>query len=307
MSSDAALATPMIKLEGIAKAFGGRMALRPLTLEIGRGELFGLLGHNGAGKSTTIGILLGQVHPDAGRALIGGIDVSVDRAQALGRLGAIFEAPAFYDYLSGWRNLELFTAYSRRISESEMRQAIELVKLSDDIHRPVRTYSHGMRQRLALAQALLPRPEVLILDEPTEGLDPEGIHEMREMILDLNRQHGMTIVLCSHLLAEVEQLCPRVAILQQGGMIFCGPWRKPEARRFSLETDRSTEAFALLERLGLAKASGIGEATLLGNAGIPDVAEALVRHGHRIELLAPSQFRLEDVYLKTLHGEAEPS
>ena len=293
---------PMIQLEGIAKAFGGRMALRPLTLEIARGELFGLLGHNGAGKSTTIGILLGQVHPDAGRALIDGIDVSVDRSRALSRLGAIFEAPAFYDYLSGWRNLEIFTAYSRRVTESEMREAVELVRLTDNIHRRVRTYSHGMRQRLALAQALLPRPEVLILDEPTEGLDPEGIHEMREMILKLNREHGITIVLCSHLLAEVEQLCPRVAILQQGEMIFCGPWRKPEIRRFSLETDRPLEAFALLEQLGLAKASGVGEATLLGQTGIPDVAEALVRHGHRIEHLAPIKFRLEDVYLKTLHG-----
>ena len=297
----------MIQLEGIAKAFGGQMALRPLTLEIGRGELFGLLGHNGAGKSTTIGILLGQIRPDAGRALIGGIDVSVDRAGALSRLGAIFEAPAFYDYLSGWRNLEIFTAYSRRVTESEMREAVELVRLTENIHRRVRTYSHGMRQRLALAQALLPRPEVLILDEPTEGLDPEGIHEMRELILKLNRQHGITIVLCSHLLAEVEQLCPRVAILQQGEMIFCGPWRKPEIRQFSLETDRSLEAFTLLDRLGLAKASGPGEATLLGQAEIPDVAEALVRHGHRIELLAPIKFRLEDVYLKKLHGEAGPS
>jgi ABC-2 type transport system ATP-binding protein len=298
-------AEPMIGLLGIAKAFHGRMALRPLTLEIARGELFGLLGHNGAGKSTTIGILLGQIHPDAGRALIGGVDVARDRSRALSRLGAIFEAPAFYDYLSGWKNLEIFTAFSRRVPEAQMREAVAWVGLTGQIGHAVRTYSHGMRQRLALAQALLPRPEILILDEPTEGLDPEGILEMRNLILDLNRRHGITILLCSHLLTEVEQLCPRVAILQQGEMIFCGPWRQPEIRRFSLETDRPAEAFALLERLGLAQATGPGEGKLLGEAGMPEIAENLVRHGHRIELLAPIKFRLEDVYLQAAQGNRE--
>jgi ABC-2 type transport system ATP-binding protein len=305
MSNNRSLEGPMIQFEGIAKAFGNRPALHPLTLDVGRGELFGLLGHNGAGKSTTIGILLGQVHPDAGRALIAGIDVSLDRHRALSRAGAIFEAPAFYDYLSGWRNLEIFTAYSRQVSEAEMRDAVELVGLTGRIQHSVRTYSHGMRQRLALAQALLPRPELLILDEPTEGLDPEGIHEMRKLILELNQQHRITIVLCSHLLTEVEQLCPRVAILQQGKMVFCGPWQRQETRRFRLETDRTPESFALLEQLKLAKATESGEAALLGEAGMPEIAENLVKHGHRIELLAPIQFRLEDVYLQALHGKLE--
>jgi ABC-2 type transport system ATP-binding protein len=297
---------PMVRLEGIAKKFGGRVALHPLTLEIGKGELFGLLGHNGAGKSTTMGILLGQVHPDAGKAFVGGIDVSVDRTRALAKLGAIFEAPAFYDYLSGWRNLQIFTSYSRRVPEAEMRAAVELVGLTGRIKNLVRTYSHGMRQRLALAQALLPRPEILILDEPTEGLDPEGIHEMRNLILELNRDYGMTIILCSHLLAEVEQLSPRVAILQEGNLVFCGPWRKQETRRFRVETDRTSEALAHLERERLATTTGPAEVALLGNFGAPEVAESLVRHGHRIEVLAPIEFRLEDVYLQALRGKAAP-
>jgi ABC-2 type transport system ATP-binding protein len=294
---------PMIRLEGISKSFGGRLALQPLTLEIGRGELFGLLGHNGAGKSTTIGILLGQIHPDSGRAFISGVDVRLDRTRALSRLGAIFEMPAFYDYLSGWRNLEIFTAYSCRVSKHEMAEAVALVGLTDRIGNRVRTYSHGMRQRLALAQALLPRPEVLILDEPTEGLDPEGIHEMRNLILELNRDHGMTIALCSHLLAEVEQLCPRVAILQKGKMIFCGSWQEKETRRFRVETDRTAEALGLLDRLGMARSTGPTEALLLADFEVPDVAEALVTQGHRIRFLAPVEFHLEDVYLQTLRGE----
>jgi ABC-2 type transport system ATP-binding protein len=305
MSNNGPIENPLIQFQGVSKAFAGRIALHPLNLEIGRGELFGLLGHNGAGKSTTIGILLGQVHPDAGRALIDGVDVSLDRSRALSRSGAIFEAPAFYDYLSGWRNLESFCAYSRHVSKAEMQEAVALVGLTGPIHNCVRTYSHGMRQRLALAQALLPRPELLILDEPTEGLDPEGIHEMRKMILDLNRRHGITIILCSHLLTEVEQLCPRVAILQQGKVSFCGLWRKQEVRLFCLETDRTSESFTLLERLGLAKATGPGEAAFLGDAGIPEIAANLVQHGHRIELLAPVRFRLEDVYLQALHGKME--
>lgn len=292
----------MIQLEGIAKSFGNRPALSPLTLEIKKGEIFGLLGHNGAGKSTTIGILLGQVHADAGRALISGIDVSLDRNRALSKLGAIFEAPAFYDYLSGWQNLQIFTAYSRRVPEAEIRDAVKLVGLTTRIQDRVRTYSHGMRQRLALAQALLPRPEILILDEPTEGLDPEGIHEMRDMILSLNKNHGITIALCSHLLSEVEQLCPRVAILQQGKMVFCGPWQKQETQRFRLETNRTAESLALLERDGLANVTGPAEGQLVGKTEVPDIAERLIQNGHRIRHLAPIEFRLEDVYLQALRG-----
>ncbi len=295
----------MIQLDGITKKFGKRLALSPLTLEIDKGEIFGLLGHNGAGKSTTIGILLGQVYPDAGRALIGGIDVNLDRTRALSRLGAIFEAPAFYDYLSGWRNLEIFTAYSRLVPEKEMREAVDLVGLTGRIKDRVLTYSHGMRQRLALAQALLPRPEILILDEPTEGLDPEGIHEMRRLILELNKGYGITIALCSHLLSEVEQLCPRVAILQQGQMVFCGSWHKQETRRLRLETDRTAASLTLLEREGLAKSTGPAEAELIGSAGVPDVAERLVHHGHRIQHLAPVEFRLEDVYLQALNANGK--
>ncbi len=178
----------VIRLENLRKAFGGRPAVEGLTVEVPRGAIHGLLGHNGAGKSTTLGMLLGQVHPDAGRALVDGHDVASDRAGALGKVGAIFEAPCFYDYLSARKNLRAFSNLTRRVSEAEIDAVVERVGLKERIHAKVSTYSHGMRQRLALAQALLPTPEVLILDEPTDGLDPQGIAAFRELLLEAARR-----------------------------------------------------------------------------------------------------------------------
>ena len=236
----------MIRLEHLQKKFGRRLAVEDLSLEIEEGALYGLLGHNGAGKSTTIGMMLGQVVPDRGRVLIGGHDVQRERAPALGKVGAIFETPSFYGYLSGRRNLEIFCSYHQPVAPKELQEVVELVRLSGRIDDPVRVYSHGMRQRLALAQALLPRPRVLILDEPSEGLDPEGIYEMRELIRRLHRDFQLTILICSHLLAEVEQICPQVAIMRNGRLLFHGDWRAADPARtleqFYLETVKGIEA-----------------------------------------------------------------
>lgn len=180
----------MIKLDHLSKTFGSRCALEELSLEIPQGQIFGLLGHNGAGKSTTFGMILGQVHPTSGSAFIRGVSVQRNRLQALRGVGAIFETPAFYDYLSGWTNLCIFTAYTARLPKEQIMETVRFAGLEKRIHDPVRVYSHGMRQRLALAQALLPRPDLVLLDEPAEGLDPEGIHEMRHLILRLNRSRG---------------------------------------------------------------------------------------------------------------------
>jgi ABC-2 type transport system ATP-binding protein len=235
----------MIRLENLHKRFGERVAVEDLTLHIPEGALFGLLGHNGAGKSTTIGMMLGQVIPDRGKVLIAGHDVRRERWPALNQVGAIFETPSFYGYLSGRKNLEIFCSFSRPVSTKEIDEMVELVRLGSRIDDPVQVYSHGMRQRLALAQALLPRPKVLILDEPSEGLDPEGIYEMREMIRQLHRDFQLTILICSHLLAEVEQICPRVAIMRKGKLLFQGDWRESDPgctlERFYLQTVKGIE------------------------------------------------------------------
>src|SRR5215475_13647950 len=172
----------MIELQQVKKVFGSRLAVDDLNLTVKKGEISGLLGHNGAGKSTTIGMILGQVWPTSGKIAVCGHDAISNRANALRKVGAIFEAPVFYDYLSGWRNLEILSHYTAPTSPERMREVIDWVGLTGREKSKVRTYSHGMRARLALAQALLPKPELLILDEPSDGLDPEGIHEMRQTI-----------------------------------------------------------------------------------------------------------------------------
>src|SRR5450759_1363752 len=213
----------MIELRNVIKKFGGRMAVDDLSFTVPRGEIFGLLGHNGAGKSTAIGMMLGQVWPTSGSAMVCGHDVASNRRAALMKVGAIFETPVFYDYLSGWRNLEILSTYTAPTSRARIQEVIEWVGLTGREQSKVRTYSHGMRSRLALAQALLTQPELLILDEPSDGLDPEGIHEMRQTILRLHRELRLTILLSSHFLNEVEQLCTRIAVLNQGRMVFEGP------------------------------------------------------------------------------------
>jgi len=212
----------VIQLRGVSKQFGKRWAVRELDLSVPRGEIFGLLGHNGAGKSTAIGMMLGQVWPTTGELRICGHDITRDRAKALHRVGAIFETPVFYDYLSGWKNLQILSHYTAPTPPERIKKIVEWVGLTGREHDKVSKYSHGMRTRLALAQALLPDPELLILDEPSDGLDPEGIHEMRLTIQRLQKELGLTILLSSHLLNEVELLCTRIAVLNQGKKVFEG-------------------------------------------------------------------------------------
>ena len=293
----------MIRLENVRKAFRGKPALHGLSLEVARGEIFGLLGHNGAGKSTTFGILLGQVFPDAGEAFINSVSVQSERARALARVGAIFEAPAFYDYMSGWRNLEIFSSYSGRVSRSEMLDAVDTVGLSERIHDPVRTYSHGMRQRLGLAQALVPSPEVILLDEPTEGLDPEGIHEMRNLILRLNKERGLTVLLSSHLLAEVEQLCERVAILNHGRLVYHGRWAEltGSATRYRLEVDDWQRAQASLPAYATSAGTDIIE--LRAGSDVSDLVTALVAAGVKLRALEVIKPNLESLYLGAISAQ----
>lgn len=276
-----------------------------VSFEVPTGSIFGLLGHNGAGKSTTLGVLLGQVFPDAGEVEIHGHDVFADRAGALGRVGAIFESPAFYDYLSGRRNLALLTRLTGRVTRERMAEVIELVGLTDRIDDRVRTYSHGMRQRLALAQALLPDPKLLILDEPTDGLDPEGIHEVRELVRRLHREFGMTIIFSSHLLYEVEQLCTHVAVLKQSKLIFCDTLAAAGtgARYLRLECDRRDEAVAALKTRGWITAEG-ERLRLTTDTDPADLTAFLVLGGYRVAALATDRMSLEDFYLQALRKNA---
>lgn len=299
----------MIELRELRKSFGKKPALHDLSLEVRRGEIFGLLGHNGAGKSTTLGILLGQVHPNHGEALIDGVSVQRERARALARTGAIFEAPRFYEYLSGWRNLEIYTSYSARVPKEKIAEAVEIVGLTGRIRDKVGVYSQGMRQRLGLAQALLPDNELILLDEPTNGLDPEGIHEMRGLIQRLNRERGITVLFCSHLLVEVEQLCNHVAILNQGRKVFDGRWSEIQAeqRRVRLEVDDWSKAAALLATVPNVMAGEAGVVSLGDGAEVADLVARLVHGGVRISAVEPQHRNLEEIYLSITHDTTRDS
>jgi len=288
----------MVRLEGLKKSFRGRSALEGLSLEIQRQEIFGLLGHNGAGKSTTFGCMLGHLRPDAGEAFIAGQSVQKERALALSRVGAIFETPSFYEYMSGWQNLRFFVSLSGIESDERLREVVRLVRLEERIHDPVRAYSHGMRQRLALAQALLPNPEFILLDEPTEGLDPEGIHEMRDMIRRLRDEHGLTVMLSSHLLSEVEQLCDRVAILHRGKLVFCGDWKSTEPR-WVLDVDHWPKASAVLTAAG-ATLHANNQISIRPGDDIADAVAALVTTGIKVRGVTPVKATLEDFYLERI-------
>jgi len=200
--------------------------------------------------------------------------------------------------MSGWHNLRFFVSLSgRRLPASELLRAVELVGLGKRIHDPVRTYSHGMRQRLGLAQALLPRPRVLILDEPTDGLDPLGIREMREIIRSLRSEHGLTVILSSHLLSEVEQLCDRVAILHQGRLVFCGRWQAGP-RRFRITCEPAEAARRILLECGLRPAGDAWEGPEDFDPAF--ASRRLVEAGLHLRALEPLRETLEDFYLRAL-------
>ncbi|MEI7729872.1 MAG: ABC transporter ATP-binding protein [Verrucomicrobiota bacterium] len=298
----------LIELKGARKEFGARVAVAGLDLAVQRGEIFGLLGHNGAGKSTAIGMMLGQVWPTAGEVRLFGQDVSARRQLALQKVGAIFETPVFYDYLSGWRNLEILSHYTGPTEPKRMAEVVEWVGLTGREHARVSTYSHGMRARLAVAQALLPNPELLILDEPSDGLDPEGIHEMRLTIQRLCRELGLTILLSSHLLNEVEQLCTRIAVLNQGRKVFDGALAQAIQQRnwFSLRTDEFENAVAALRTAGLVEEARDGRYIALANGVASDqVVRWLVQHDRPVHEIVREEQTLENFYLTLMRQGRE--
>ncbi|MDB6123046.1 MAG: transporter related-protein, partial [Pedosphaera sp.] len=293
----------MIQLRDVQKMFGKHQAVQNLNLEVPKGEIFGLLGHNGAGKSTAIGMMLGQVWPTAGEVRVCGYDITTQRQLALQKVGAIFETPVFYDYLSGWRNLEILTHYTAPTSSKRIREVIDWVGLTGREKSKVKTYSHGMRSRLALAQALLPKPDLLILDEPSDGLDPEGIHEMRETILRLHKEMGLTILLSSHLLNEVEQLCSRIAVMNKGQKVFEGPLTSiTQAQKWvRLRVNNFTDALKLLRQEKLiVEERDNSLIALAAHCSTDQVVRCLVKNDIAVYEIAAHEQTLEGFYLSLM-------
>jgi ABC-2 type transport system ATP-binding protein len=213
---------PALVAEHLGKRYGAREAVADVSFTVGRGEVFGFLGPNGAGKTTTIRMLVGLVRPTAGRVSIAGCDLAADREGALRRLGCIVESPDFYDYLSGRENLEHFARMVDGAAVARVDELADLVRLRERLDDRVGTYSLGMRQRLGIAQALLGAPDLLVLDEPANGLDPSGIYDLRALLRSLADERGIGVFVSSHLLGEVERVCDRIAIVHRGRVLAEG-------------------------------------------------------------------------------------
>ena len=292
---------PILITDNLTKRYGRRVAVDALSLNVERGDIYGFLGQNGAGKSTTIRMALGLVRPTSGRVVLLGHDMKSHPARALAKTGAIIEAPAFYEHFSGWQNLKMFAAMSGGASGARLEEVLEIVGLRERAGDPVRAYSHGMRQRLGIAQALLPAPEFIILDEPTDGLDPQGIREVRVLVQRLRDEFGLTIMLSSHLLHEVEQICNRVAIINQGKLLYQGAVTAliTQEHTVKITVDRLAEARQFLLQHAYASDGNNGSLYLkLTDEQIPPLNALLVGQGFRVSEIAPQRETLEQVFLR---------
>lgn len=304
---------PALQTRGLTRRFGTRTAVDDVSLTVPARSVYGFLGRNGAGKTTTLKLLLGLLRPDAGTAFIDGIDVARDRLSAARRVGALLEAHGYYLHLSGRRNLDLARRLLR-LPVDEIDRVLEATGLREHADRRVSDYSLGMRQRLGLARAMLGSPPVLVLDEPTNGLDPEGIADMRRFLRELPERSGATVLLSSHLLGEIEQIATHVGILSRGRLVLEGELAALTAGMASevwLETDQNARAAELAQSRGWRVAPGDG-GLCLRSAGGEEARDAraalnrtLVEAGIAVQVLAPRRTSLEALYRSATDAEAD--
>src|ERR1041384_7425477 len=293
----------ILQTQSLTKRFGRRTAVDKLTLHVKRGDIYGFLGPNGAGKSTTLRMLLGLIRPSAGKIEFPIQGVHWNYLRARSRIGAIIETPAFYENFSARRNLQLLASLSGGVQPKRVEEVLDIVGLKERAHDPVKEFSYGTRQRLGIAQALLPTPQLIILDEPTNGLDPQGIQQTRQLIRRLRDELKLTVLLSSHLLVEVEQLCNRVGIIHEGRLLYEGG---PETlvastTHFKVRVDNLTGAFDLLTCEPGVTVSRNGAAYLQVDADadrIPALNELLVAHKIKVYELSPAQESLEEAFLR---------
>ncbi len=299
----------VLRTAGLTKRYGRLLALVNLELEVRRGEVYGFLGPNGAGKTTTIALILGLLAPNAGHVELFGLDTRTHLSEALRRTGAILEGPSFYPHLSGRDNLRVWGGLSGGVDGKRVDELLELVGLRDRGRDKVRAYSLGMKQRLGLAAALLGDPELLVLDEPTNGLDPAGMREVRELIRDLG-QRGKTVFVSSHLLGEVEQMCDHVGIVKEGRLLTQGAVSALLRRGEALEM-RVTDAERAVRVLeGLAWVNGVrcqGDRLVVEapRERAAELSRALADQQVYLAELRPRDSSLEEFFLEVI-GEGEP-
>lgn len=294
----------IVVLKNVTKVIKGRTIIDDISFQVNKGEVFGFLGPNGAGKTTTIRMIVGLMGITSGDITIGGASIKTNFEDAVRHVGAIVENPEMYKFLSGYQNLVHYARMSKGIKKEKINETVELVGLSDRIHDKVKTYSLGMRQRLGLAQCLLHDPKVLILDEPTNGLDPAGIREIRDYIRLLAREKNMAVIVSSHILSEMEMMCDRIGIIQNGELIDVQRVQEfvhSNASSFEFEVIPSEEAITLLQttypNVPLTRSRN-GVTTQLPKEDIPKVVNMLVQENIQIFGIKEVAKTLEDRFLE---------
>jgi ABC-type multidrug transport system ATPase subunit len=297
--------TPEIILQthNLGKRFKNRWAARNINIEVYRGDVFGFLGPNGAGKSTTMRMMLSLIKPTEGEVEIFGKSLKRERSLALASVGGIVEKPDFYNYLSAYRNLEIVGALNDGAGRKRIEEVLDLVGLLPRSRDKVKTFSHGMKQRLGIAQALLSDPELIILDEPTNGLDPQGMKEVRDLVLHLARDQKKTVFLSSHLLNEIELVATQMAVINKGEMVVQGDVQAlldQGDKYVVLRAEPKEKVTAILrrEKQLVEKFSVKGDAFEVTTdfKNIPDLTKTLVNGGVRIHAIIPRR-SLEDYFL----------
>lgn len=295
----------IIECNQLSKQFRNIHAVDKLDLEINEGDVFGFLGPNGAGKSTTLRMMVGLIRPSAGSLKVFGYDCWKQHTKAMAEVGAFIESPTFYGYLSGKDNLKILTNAGRNCSDKEIDRVLDIVGLLHRSNDKVRTYSQGMRQRLAIALAIAGNPKLVLLDEPTNGLDPQGMKEIRELITHLSEDLKMTIFLSSHLLHEVEQVCTKIAVINRGQLLASGKVSELLIGKnvFNLVVDSKQKAETILNKLDWAALSESNDNELQVILSAKDSAELnkeLVSGGVGVFSIERCKASLEDMYLKLM-------
>ncbi|MBS4191414.1 ABC transporter ATP-binding protein [Bacillus sp. FJAT-49705] len=301
----------IVEIQNVTKVIKGRTIIDSLSFNVNKGEVFGFLGPNGAGKTTTIRMIVGLIGITSGDIKIQGTSIKTDFEKAVSHIGAIVENPEMYKFMSGYQNLIHYSRMSKGISKKKIDETVELVGLTDRIHDKVKTYSLGMRQRLGLAQCLLHDPKVLILDEPTNGLDPAGIREIRDHLRKLAREKDMAVIVSSHLLSEMEMMCDRIGIIQNGKLIdvqLISDFVHGKEKMYEIEVDNKDKASKLLQKtypLIRIKQTEIGVLLPLIKEDVPETVQVLVHNEIQIYGIKEVTKTLEDRFLEVTSNKEE--
>lgn len=299
----------ILSVRDVKKVIGKKTLVEDISFDVKQGEVFGFLGPNGAGKTTTIRMLVGLIKATEGTISIGGYSIKENFREAMRQIGSIVENPELYTYLTGWENLKQFARMLGDISDERIIEIAKMVHLDERIHDKVKTYSLGMKQRLGIAQALLGNPKLLILDEPTNGLDPAGIRELREFIHKLVKEENMSVFISSHLLSEVQMICDRVAIIHKGKMITVAPIEeliKTASDRVEWVVTPISKAKDMLDAAEEVEEVSIEDERLLCRMDVASINvwnKHFVENGIDVHSVKELVFTLEDLFIELTRGE----